>query len=151
MGFLSRLLGTSRGAAGVALKRPYQLVHGGFSAVAGESHYQETLKRTARIARMERDEEGEDRLCFEATLVREPDNPYDAKAVAVHSRLGIVGYAPRGSEWSELLDRLAQRGHDGAACRANLTGGDAGKSWGVVLHARPDLELEELAQSSTTS
>jgi hypothetical protein len=62
----------------------------------------------------------------------------------VRSPLGLVGYAPRGSEWCELLDLLGQRGHDGATCRANLTGGVEGKSWGLVLHARPDLELVAL-------
>lgn len=112
--------------------------------MVGESHYQETLAGTARLARPELDEEGEDRLCFQAILVREPSNSYDARAVAVYSPVGLVAYAPRGSEWCDLLDRLAQRGHDGAVCRANLAGGERGKSWGVVLHARPDTELDGL-------
>jgi hypothetical protein len=112
--------------------------------VVGESNYQETLAGTARLAQTELDEEGEERLCFRAILVREPSNTYDARAVAVYSPVGLVGYAPRGSEWCDLLDLLAPRGHDGATCRANLFGGDGGKSWGAVLHARPDLELEKL-------
>lgn len=145
--FLSRLLGTSQQMAVPPLERPFQLERGGFSAVAGESHYQETIKRTARLARVERDEGGEERLCFQAILVREPSNAYDPRAVAVYAPAGVVGYVPRDSEWCELLDLLAQRGHDGASCRANLTGGDAGKSWGVVLHARPDLELNGLQLS----
>jgi hypothetical protein len=112
--------------------------------VVGESHYQETLAGTARLARPELDEEGEERLCFQATLVREPSNTYDPRAVAVYSPVGLVAHAPRGSEWCDLLDLLGQRGHDGAICLANLAGGERGKSWGVVLHARPDLELKGL-------
>ncbi len=112
--------------------------------MVGESNYQETLAGTARLAQTKLDEEGEERLCFQAILVREPSNAYDARAVAVYSPIGLVGYAPRGSEWCDLLDQLAQRGHDGATCRANLAGGERGKSWGVVLHARPEIELDGL-------
>lgn len=65
--------------------------------MVGESHYQETLAATARLARTELDEEGEERLCFQAILVREPSNAYDARAVAVYSPVGLVAYAPRGS------------------------------------------------------
>jgi hypothetical protein len=143
-GFFSRLLGAPQEAAAPRLGRPFELRHGGFSAVVGESHYQETLAATGRVARTELDEEGEERLCFQAVLVREPSNAYDARAVAVYSPVGLVAYAPRGSEWCDLLDRLAERGHDGATCRANLAGGERGKSWGVVLHARPDIELDGL-------
>ena len=112
--------------------------------MAGESHYQGALARTARVARTEVDEEGEERLCFQAILVREPTNRYDSRAVAVYSPVGLVGYAPRDSDWCELLDLIAQRGHDGAFCRANLAGGDKGKSWGAVLHSRADLEIAAL-------
>jgi len=142
--FFSRLLGAPQEPAAPTLERPFELQRGGFSTVVGESHYQETLAGTARLAQTELDEEGEERLCFPAILVREPSNTYDARAVAVYSPVGLVGYAPRGSEWCELLDLIGRRGHDGAICRANLAGGDTGKSWGVVLHARPDLELAAL-------
>ena len=143
-GFFARLLGAPRGSRAPTLERPFELGRGGFSSVVGESNYQETLAGTARLARTEFDEEGEERLCFQAVLVREPSNTYDTRAVAVYSPIGLVAYAPRGSEWCDLLDRLAERGHDGAICRANLAGGERGKSWGVVLHARPDLELDRL-------
>lgn len=143
-GFISRLFGGRRQPDGLVVERPFELAHAGFSSVVGESNYQEALARTARLAQKEVDEEGEERPCFRAILVREPSNPYDTRAVAVYSRAGLIGYAPRGSQWCELLDVLARRGHGGAACRANLCGGDAGRSWGVVLHARPDLELEKL-------
>ena len=144
MGFVSRLLGSSKAPSGPRLARPYKLACGGFSAVVGESHYQENLKGTARLAVMERDDEGEDRQCFEASLVREPENAYDPRAVVVNSPLGVIGYVPRDTEWCELLDRIAEQGHDGAVCKANLTGGDRGRSWGVVLHARAELELAAL-------
>lgn len=94
------------------------------------------------------DDEGDKRLCFDALLVREPTNAYDARAVAVYSPVGIIGYTPRGAEWCDLLDLLATQGYDAASCRANLCGGDGGKSWGVVLHARPEIEAERLADQS---
>jgi hypothetical protein len=143
-GFFSRLFGTPGKPVAPKLERPFEPQRGGFSAVVGESHYQEALAGTARLARTELDSEGEERLCFQAILVREPSNAYDASAVAVYSPVGLVAYAPRGSQWCDLLDRLAERGHDGVTCRANLAGGERGKSWGVVLHARPDIELDGL-------
>jgi hypothetical protein len=142
MGFLSRLLGLA--AQAPRLRRPYPLTGGGFAPIVGESYRQQALARTARSARRERDEEGEYRLCFSATLVRERDNRHDPKAVAVYSPHGLIGYAPRGSAWAELLDLLADRGYDGACCQASLTGGTKGKSWGAVLHARPEIEIREL-------
>lgn len=142
MGFLSRLLGLAGGAP--RLHRPYPLVEGGFSAIVGESYRQPALSWTARSARLEKDEEGEDRLCFQAFLVRERDNPHDPNAVAIFSPHGLIGYAPRGSAWAELLDLLAERGYDGATCRANLTGGTRGKSWGAVLHANAEREIRAL-------
>jgi hypothetical protein len=143
-GFFARLLGRTQQPAASLAQRSFQLAHSGFSKVVGESHYQDALARTAQVARKELDEEGEERLCFEAVLVREPTNAYDARAVAVYSPAGVVGYAPRGSEWCDLLDVLSRRGYDGVSCRANLAGGEGEKSWGVVLHARPELELERL-------
>ena len=148
-GFFARLLGASQAMDAPVLDRPFELRRGGFSAVVGESHYQETLAGTARLARTELDEEGDERLCFQVVLVRELGNTYDARAVAVYSPVGLVAYAPRGSEWCDLLDFLAQRGHDGVTCRANLAGGERGKSWGVVLHARPDLELAALVRTGS--
>jgi hypothetical protein len=142
--FLSRLLGPTQESAVPLLKQPFELGRGGYSAIVGESHYQETLARTVSQSQTEVDEDGEERPCFIAILVREPTNAYDPRAVAVYSPAGLVGYAPRESEWCDLLDVLAKRGYDGVVCRANLTGGGSGKSWGAVLHAHPDRELPEL-------
>jgi hypothetical protein len=142
-GFLSRLRG-NRETTPPSAQRPFELALGGYSKVVGESHYQDALARTAKLAHTELDEQDEERLCFDALLLREPSNVYDTRAVAVYSRAGLVGYVPRDSSWCELLDLLAQRGHDGARCRANVTGGEPGRSWGVVLHARPELEFEQL-------
>jgi hypothetical protein len=138
--FLSRLRGEKEKPPAPLVQQPFQLTHGGFSKVVGESHYQDAIARTAQLAQKELDDDGDERLCFDAVLIREPTNPYDERAVAVYSLAGIVGYVPRDSEWCDLLDQLASRGHDGARCRANVTGGGPGKSWGVVLHARPKLE-----------
>jgi hypothetical protein len=135
----------SRKHASPTLERPFQLQQRYSSRIAGESNYQEAIAGTARLAQPEPDEDGNEELRFEAILVREPSNPYDARAVAVYSPAGLVGYAPRGSEWCDLLDLLAERGHDGVTCRAKLTGGEQGKSWGIVLYAYPKAELERLS------
>lgn len=47
------------------------------------------------------------RVGDELLLVREPDNPYDARAVAVHWRGHRLGYLPRldNAAASQLLDR----------------------------------------------
>ncbi len=49
-----------------------------------------------------------DRKFFDCELVREPDNPHDRNAVAVHvDNIGKVGYLPRGDakRFAAMLDR----------------------------------------------
>ena len=124
----------------------YPLKGGAWSEVVAESFYQPTLARTATIAVPRPPGE----RCFYATLVQEPHNPKDRHAVAVYSPFGQIGYVPRGSSWWTLLDELRRRGHPPVAtCSAHLTGGRPGApSYGVILHADPDQELQRLRRAS---
>jgi hypothetical protein len=56
----------------------------GYLGAVGESQYQPALRQIARAGR----------LC-EATLVAEPDNPFDVNAVAVKIGGELIGYVPR--------------------------------------------------------
>lgn len=108
-----------------------ELPSDGFCAVAGESHYQEALRATRSIC----EGEFEGRPCFTAALVPEPENEYDANAIAVYSPTGKLGYLPRdrAGDYRRLFVELTRRGYHGGGCAAHLTGGDGGKSFGVVL------------------
>jgi hypothetical protein len=78
---------------------------GGKVAVVGESHRQEALARVAREATGPEPYLGElkgrarsmarnpDRVWFRAALLREPGNPYDPNAIAVHATgVGLPRY-----------------------------------------------------------
>ena len=120
-----------------------ELPSDGFCAVSGESHYQEALRATRSIC----EGEFEGRPCFTAALVPEPQNEYDPNAIAVYSPKGKLGYIPRdrAGEYRALFAELVRRGYNGGGCAAHLTGGDSGKSYGVVLRlADPDACLKEL-------
>ncbi len=120
----------------------------GYLAVVGESNYQDALRRTASICTP--GEEG--RPSFQAVLVSEPDNPYDANAIAVFSTQGRLGYLSRehAIEYREVLAEAKRQGSDGGACTAHLNGGVPGKpSYGVtLLLAHPDKCLRELRVSA---
>lgn len=125
-----------------------ELPSDGFCAVAGESHYQDALRATKDICL----ESFEGRPAFTAALVPEPDNEYDGNAIAVYSPQGTLGYLPRerAYEYRELFGELLRRGYHGGGCGAHLTGGERGKSYGVVLRlADPDTCLDELDASDT--
>jgi hypothetical protein len=133
--------------------------------VVGESYRQDALRAVARIATDatpyldELDDyaleiaETEPRRWFRAALVREPDNPVDAGAVAVHaSGIGLVGYLSRedAARYRRCFESAAKSGHPALACAAMLTGGESAKrSHGVVLtfsapgHILRDLVGEE--------
>lgn len=120
-----------------------ELPSDGFCAVAGESHYQEALRATRSIC----EGEFEGRPCFTAALVPEPENEYDSNAIAVYSPQGKLGYLPRerAYEYRELFHELLTRGYHGGGCPAHLTGGEPGKSYGVVLRlADPETCLDEI-------
>jgi HIRAN domain len=70
-----------------------------------------------------------------AVLVREPDNPKDRDAIAVHAQGGgKLGYLTRENahRYGQVFESLEKRGYEAAACPAMLTGG-GGESYGVVL------------------
>jgi hypothetical protein len=93
---------------------------GGVQQVAGEGHYQPALEAVAGG----RGPEGTRLRYAVATLVREPDNPYDANAVRVDIRGHKVGYLPRNeaSGYQALLQELESRAEQ-ATCRARFKGG----------------------------
>lgn len=132
--------------AGIALSL-LELPNDGFCAVAGESHYQEALRATKGIC----SETFEGRPAFTAALVPERDNEHDGNAIAVYSPQGKLGYLPRerAHDYRELFNELLRRGYHGGGCAAHLTGGESGKSYGVVLRiADPDACLDELDASA---
>ncbi len=76
-----------------------------------------------------------ERRWFRAVLVPEPDNLYDANAVAVYAEGGEqVGYLSREDaiEYHAVFESVVKRGFSGGACPAMLTGG-GDKYYGVVL------------------
>ena len=109
---------------GVAVTVTVTTGHHGFLSVVGESHYQDALRKIARRS-------GPGGV-FTARLVPEPDNPYDANAVAVcaDSDLEKVGYLARAVAKAYHAP-LAHCGKP-VTCPAKLTGLDAG-TIGVVL------------------
>jgi hypothetical protein len=133
---------------------------GGTISVVGESHRQDALERVARNAtgpepylqdlkgraRSLSREPG--RLWFQAALFREPDNPYDANAIAVHAAGGgLVGYLDRQTaiDYGPVFEELARLGYAVGACPAVLIGGGPGLSWGVVLClSSPDAVIGDL-------
>jgi hypothetical protein len=122
-----------------------ELPDDGFVAVVGESHCQDALRATREVC----DGEFEGRPAFTAALVPEPGNPYDENAIAVWGPRGRLGYLSRESalEYRDVFDEIRRRGEDGGACAAHLTGGQGGKSYGVVLRVSyPDDCLTSLLE-----
>jgi hypothetical protein len=104
----------------------------GFMRVVGESQYQPVLTQLA--GRCVPGAEG--RPSFPVALVPEPDNPYDAHAIAVVSELGHVGYLPRDDapRYGLTMSFLRRGGYDGGSCSALLNGGSRDRpSYGVTL------------------
>jgi hypothetical protein len=102
--------------------------------VVGESHYQDALTAIVGGKRPE-----SVRIPTQATLVPEPDNPYDPNAVAVYIDGRKVGHLPRlaAQAFAPVGRRLAEQQQVGA-CSATITGGwDRGDGdtghFGVIL------------------
>jgi hypothetical protein len=96
----------------------------GYLGAVGESQYQPTLKRAAR----------QSRLCW-ACLVPEPDNPFDANAVAVKIQGETVGYLCRADARRYQRRLLALT--TAMEVPAKLIGGTFDKpSFGVLLDCR---------------
>jgi hypothetical protein len=126
------LLDLFRRSVKVPRGRFFPLPDEGFMSVVGESHYQTALRRVR--GKCVPGPEG--RPSFSATLVLEPDNPYDEHAVAVMSTVGCVGYLPRENarRYGPSLRALQREGYAGASCRALLNGGKRDRpSFGVTL------------------
>jgi hypothetical protein len=116
--------------------------------VVGESYRQDTLRRVAGVATDATPylddldsgaldiAETEDRSWFRAALIREPTNPVDPQAIAVHaSGVGLVGYLSRedARRYGDVVKAAEEQGFAALSCPAMLSGGEAGKSFGVVL------------------
>ena len=115
----------------------------GFLAVVGESQCQDALRATHEVCT----DKFEGRPAFTAALVPEPDNPYNENAIAVWGPRGRVGYLSHDDalDYREVFEEIRRRGENGGACGAHLTGGDSGKSYGVVLRlADPEHCLTEV-------
>lgn len=129
-------------------------------AVVGESYRQDTLQRVAGIAtdakpylddladRPLEVAQTERRRWFRAALIREPTNPVDPQAIAVHaSGVGHVAYLSRDDarRFGDVLEAAERRGFAALSCPAMLSGGDHGKSFGVVLAiSDPDDIMDDL-------
>jgi hypothetical protein len=114
----------------------FELPPDGYRAVVGESFHQDALVATVPLTAP--GEEG--RPMFLALLVAEPENPYDANAIAIHSAAGKVGHLSRRDavDYAPVMASLAERGYASGSCEAFLNGGPAeGKSYGVVLRLSP--------------
>jgi hypothetical protein len=158
MGFLKR----PRGGSGERLQAMDALaLHaGGMLSVVGESRRQNALARVARNATgrsrispnsraalgVRRGRRGG--LWFRAALLREPDNPYDESAIAVHATgVGLIGYLDRETalDYAPVFEELARQGCSVGACPAMLIGGGEDKSWGAVLClSSPDAVIGDL-------
>jgi hypothetical protein len=107
---------------------PFPEGWGPLSAV-GESQYQPALRRVAKSGR----------VCW-ATLLAEPDNPFDSNAVAVQIQGATVAYLSRtdARRYQSRLRTLTEP----MRVPAKLTGGTGDKpSFGVVVDCR---ELEAM-------
>jgi HIRAN domain len=87
--------------------------------VVGEGHYQDALSAIVGGKGPE-----SVRIPTQATLVPEPDNPYDPNAVAVYIAGRKVGHLPRpaAQAFTPVGRRLAEQRQVGA-CSATITGG----------------------------
>jgi hypothetical protein len=101
--------------------QPYTFRAGGHVFdVVGESHYQPALEAAAGG----RTSEGAACPLVTALLVREPRNPFDARAIRVDVGGQTVGYIPR--DWTGAFHPVLAELHrlgTVATCRAWLTGG----------------------------
>lgn len=108
----------------------------GLLRVAGESHYQETLRKARATS-------ADPEPVFWASLIPEPDNPYDPNAVKVAiDPFGTVGYLARESarRYSPLI---AAAKSTAVRCPCKLTGGSGEK---LFIGAVVDVAMSEGAR-----
>lgn len=111
--------------------------------VVGTSHYQDALTELSG-------RQGDEQIRVEkvATLVPEPDNPHDPKAIAVHIAGRLVGYLSRDENprWQEVVAMLAEHGHR-AAAEAMIAGrGPGGGTTNLGVFLRLPTPTEARAQ-----
>lgn len=102
-------------------------------AAVGESHYQPALLRASGTSPGEAIQ-----FACRASLVPEPNNPYDPNAIAVHIDEDIVGYLARADaiSWQPVVHALSGLGQI-AVCDAMIAGRGIGAdttNLGVFLH-----------------
>jgi hypothetical protein len=113
--------------------------------IVGESHYQIEIEAIAGG----RSEDGARNLLVEATLAREPTNPYDPNAVVVKIENQTVGYLSR--DTAKLFCRaLEESEFETVSCEAVINGGwDRGPDdrghFGVCLNAALPFRLQATA------
>lgn len=94
-------------------------------AVVGESHRNlDGTRRQDIIGKLQEDEP--------VDLVWEPNNRFDVNAIAVHSRLGVIGYLGR-DDAEQLVDFLASSAPRAARIHTIAGGDGSKKSFGVWL------------------
>jgi HIRAN domain len=113
-------------------------------AVHGESFYGEAIGKTLPLCWADE----EDYRVFQAFLIPEPDNRYDANAVGVWSSCGQVGHLPREDAllYRPLFDEIRSRGYEGGSCEGVMLGGTPDKpNIGILLRlSQPETCLAEL-------
>lgn len=120
------------------------LPEGDHLKVVGESHYQDALAELARLPGPIR----EGRKAFPATLVTEPDNPYDANAIVVLGPTGQIGYLSRttAERFARAFELIRAAGYAGGTCGGLLHGGTADRPnhGAVLMLSYPEACLEYL-------
>lgn len=112
---------------------------GGFVAVVGESHYQDTLRGLSDLFELV----GRDNRVFMVRLVPEPTNAYDSNAVVVQTEGNVtIGYLRR--ELAADVQKLLMAQPAIVTCQAQLRGGDNGQQIGVVLDFEKVHELRHV-------
>ncbi|MEU3271104.1 hypothetical protein ABZ639_09655 [Saccharomonospora sp. NPDC006951] len=136
----------SRTIAGASFSRR-RLSADGRVAVVGESHYQSTLDRIAH--HVSTGANFDNHLPVVASLIPEPGNPHDDRAVRVDldsaSGPATVGYLCRtdARAYQPVLLRLRECGYVGV-CPGRIAGGGPERLYGVYLHlAGPEALLLE--------
>lgn len=119
---------------------------GSWERIAGVMHYQANIEKVAGGRSKE-----DVRIETFAALVREPNNPEDENAVAVHINGHVVGYLPRddAKDFQPLLQKLEKQ-KKVAGCSALVLGGQKKgfrreqHDFGIRIHLPSNAELKRL-------
>ena len=120
MGFLRRILG-AQPSRGIAPNHStwYDLPDSGYFKVAGVGYYTAEISRVVPLQPTGHDPRS---LDLTATVERDPENQYDANAVAVRLNGQLAGHidAEHALAWSAFLARVEGEGYRGASVPARL-------------------------------